>query len=73
MPVPVAHLTVRARDGIHLRLTPRDPQSDRNEGPTNDRRPAQPPPLQAWPYWLTLTFVPLVILAVIRRAAGPSC
>ncbi|MCF6234576.1 MAG: cytochrome P450 [Rhodobacteraceae bacterium] len=24
-PVPVAHLTVRARDGIHLRLTPRNP------------------------------------------------
>ncbi len=24
-PVPVAHLTVRARDGIHLRLTPRHP------------------------------------------------
>ena len=24
VPVPVAHLTVRARDGIHLRLTPRD-------------------------------------------------
>ncbi len=24
-PVPVAHLTVRARDGIHLRLTPRAP------------------------------------------------
>ncbi len=24
-PVPVAHLTLRARDGIHLALTPRDP------------------------------------------------
>ena len=23
VPVPVAHLTVRARDGIHLRLEPR--------------------------------------------------
>ena len=30
-PVPVAHLTVRARDGIWLRLSPRQDQSD--EGP----------------------------------------
>jgi cytochrome P450 len=25
VPVPQAHLTLRARDGIHLRLTPRSP------------------------------------------------
>ncbi|MBZ0130305.1 MAG: cytochrome P450 [Rhodobacteraceae bacterium] len=30
-PVPVAHLTVRARDGIHLRLTPRDPDISRKK------------------------------------------
>lgn len=27
-PVPVAHLTVRARDGIHLALTPRSPKGE---------------------------------------------
>ena len=24
----------------------------------------RPPALKAWPYWLTLTFVPLVLLAI---------
>lgn len=30
-PVPVAHLTVRARDGILLRLTPRNPPLDQDK------------------------------------------
>lgn len=37
VPVPVAHLTVRARDGIHLRVS-------RREGAAGVRSPASPPP-----------------------------
>ena len=36
VPVPAAHLTVRARDGIYLALTPRSGDHDTNETHTTE-------------------------------------